>query len=271
MHLKRWITSLLALPFVIWLIMKGGPVFAIFIACISILGLREYFRIIFNTTGQKIFSPVSAPAFVAGPLIIAASYANSFKGIAVICSVDLFIVALLAAIRFRPTDQTLTPDAISKQIQGIIYIPVMLAFIIFIRNSHDGAMWVFLMLLIVFAGDTGAFYVGSYFGKRKLCPFLSPGKTIEGAIGGLVACILSGAGFKFFFFPQLLWTGSLLLFVSVGIAGPTGDIFESMLKRAGKIKDSGKILPGHGGVLDRIDALLFAAPVTYFFKEFILT
>jgi phosphatidate cytidylyltransferase len=132
-------------------------------------------------------------------------------------------------------------------------------------------LWIFLLLILVFLGDTGAYYVGSYFGQHKLCPAVSPNKTIEGSVGGLAASLGAGALFKHFFLPLLPWGLSLLFFFSIGIAGQVGDLFESQLKRVYKIKDSGTLLPGHGGVLDRIDALLFAAPVAYFFKEYVFT
>jgi phosphatidate cytidylyltransferase len=123
----------------------------------------------------------------------------------------------------------------------------------------------------VFIGDTGAYYLGSYFGQHKLCPAVSPNKTIEGSLGGLAASLGSGALIKHFFLPLLPWGLSLLFFLSISIAGQVGDLFESQIKRVAHIKDSGAILPGHGGVLDRIDALLFAAPVAYIFKEYLLS
>jgi phosphatidate cytidylyltransferase len=126
----------------------------------------------------------------------------------------------------------------------------------------------FFLLIFVFGGDTGALYAGTYFGRHKLIPAVSPGKTIEGSIGGFGVGILLGGLCKFFFMPAVSWGTCLLFFICVGFAAPMGDLFESMLKRVGKIKDSGTILPGHGGILDRIDALLFAAPVAYFIKQY---
>jgi phosphatidate cytidylyltransferase len=126
------------------------------------------------------------------------------------------------------------------------------------------------LFFVVFLGDTGAFYVGSYLGRHKLSPIVSPNKTIEGAFGGIAANLSVGAFFKYFFIPRLPWGLGLLFFLTLGVVGQVGDLFESKLKRDSNIKDSGSLLPGHGGVLDRIDALLFAAPVAYLFKEYIL-
>jgi phosphatidate cytidylyltransferase len=139
-----------------------------------------------------------------------------------------------------------------------------------IRNGGNGVWWVYFLVCTVFSGDIGAYYIGTYFGRHKLCPVVSPNKTIEGSVGGLALTLGVGALFKYFFMPLVPWGLSILFFLSIGIAGQVGDLFESALKRAGNIKDSGVLLPGHGGLLDRIDALLFAAPVTYFFKEYFL-
>jgi phosphatidate cytidylyltransferase len=135
--------------------------------------------------------------------------------------------------------------------------------------GHSGTIWIFLLLAIIFAGDTSAYYVGSYLGRHKLSPTISPGKTIEGAIGGLTANLVVGAIGKAFFLPDLAWSLSILFFLAVGIAGQLGDLFESEMKRSSNIKDSSNILPGHGGILDRIDAILFASPVAYVFIRFI--
>ena len=160
-------------------------------------------------------------------------------------------------------------DIIPKQIQGIVYIPLLLSFLVSIRRGPDGMIWIFLLLAVIFAGDISAYYVGSYLGRHKLSPTISPGKTIEGAIGGLAGNILAGSIGKFFFLPSLPWGFAILFFLSVGLAGQVGDLFESEFKRSSQIKDSGGLLPGHGGFLDRIDALLFASPVAYLFKIYI--
>jgi phosphatidate cytidylyltransferase len=164
----------------------------------------------------------------------------------------------------------LVSEIVTKQVLGIVYIPLLISYLVLIRNGIHGVIWVYFLLFIVFSGDIGSFYIGSFFGRHKLCPAVSPNKTIEGSVGGLVANLGSGALFKYFFMPLLPWGLSILFFLSIGVVGQVGDLFESELKRVGNIKDSGTLLPGHGGILDRVDALLFAAPVAYLFKEYIL-
>lgn len=284
MHLKRWITSIAILPFLVLLICKGGSfLFAVFIGIICILALREYFCIVFSkdrsmkienrSSKDKIFqlspSIFHLLSFIIGPMIIWAAYSNSFDIIICLIVLNLIVSGLISLRQFKHNSSM--PEIVAKQVLGIIYIPLFLSCLIMIRGRlDDGILWIFLLLSIIFAGDIGAYYIGSYFGRHKLCPAISPGKTIEGSIGGLVANLGTGALLKYFFFPLLPWGVSILFFLLIGIVGQVGDLFESELKRAANVKDSGVILPGHGGVLDRIDALLFAAPVAFFFKEYII-
>jgi phosphatidate cytidylyltransferase len=227
----------------------------------------EYFSIVSDAKG-KVVSVIMIIGVLAGALIIIATSGSSFNLVSGIIALNMIICGLISIPQYKTNPNVL--ETIKKQVQGIIYIPLLLSFLVLIRNQTDGMIWIFLILAVIFAGDISAYYFGSYLGRHKLCPAVSPGKTIEGSIGGLAANLFVGSLVKFFFLPTLPWALSLLFFLVMGIAGQAGDLFESMLKRSSKVKDSGGLLPGHGGFLDRIDALLFAAPVAYFFKEFIL-
>jgi phosphatidate cytidylyltransferase len=267
MHLKRWTTGIASLPFLFLMIYKGGLLFAISVSIICFLALWEYFRIVFNTKGKTISGIILLLATFVGPVIIWAAYKNALDFIIIIVAFNLIISGLFTITQFKSDPFIL--ENFTKQVLGIIYIPILLSFLILIRSGTDGMLWIFFLLFVVFAGDIGAFYAGSYLGSHKLCPSVSPKKTIEGSIGGLSSNLVVGLFFKYFFLSYLPLGASILLFLFIGIAGQVGDLFESALKRSADIKDSGSILPGHGGILDRIDALLFAAPVTYFFKQFI--
>ena len=271
MHLKRWITSLVLLPFVILLIYKGGSLlFAAFICILCIMALSEYFRIVFNIRGKaKSFDSLAfcLSAYVFGLMIIMAAYINSFDIILSLIILN-FISCALIALNFFKSDPSIL-DRVAKQVLGIIYIPLSLSCLVLIRNSADGIAWIFFLLALVFAGDTGAFYTGTLLGKHKLCPAVSPGKTVEGSIGGLLANLAAGFIFINFFLKSLPLVQSILFFLLIGVVAQAGDLFESGLKRNADVKDSGSILPGHGGIMDRIDALLFAAPVAFLFKEYI--
>ncbi|WP_222423960.1 phosphatidate cytidylyltransferase [Desulfamplus magnetovallimortis] len=161
-------------------------------------------------------------------------------------------------------------NAVSAQIQGIIYLPLFFSFLVLIRCSENGAHWIIWLWLIVGFSDTGAYYVGTYMGKTPLSPHISPNKSVEGAIGGIAAAAFIGGLYSLIFIDNASLPVSILFSMVAAAAGQLGDLFESSLKRAGAIKDSGTILPGHGGILDRFDGLLFAAPVAYIFKVFLL-
>ena len=263
MHKKRWITGLIAVPFLIFFIQKGGIWLFLLVAVAAELGLWEYYRIIFEEE-EKIASGLPIIGFFSVVFILYAAHRNAPDLIAVALAFNLLISALFAIWRFGSIPLVLKP--LMKQILGICYVPFLLSFLILIHNSEEGIVWVYFLLAIIFAGDISALYVGSAFGRHKLSPSVSPGKTIEGSLGGLAANLVIGSLIKLIFLPTLSWPHTLMFCLVIGLAGQIGDLFESVLKRSSQVKDSGGLLPGHGGILDRIDALLFAAPIAYFFK-----
>jgi phosphatidate cytidylyltransferase len=180
-------------------------------------------------------------------------------------------------------------EGIARTVLGPVYIYLPLVMLVLIDRLPGGYHYILFLLVIIFMTDTGAFYCGRLFGKRKLCPAISPGKTMAGAVGGVLF-----AAFSAFIFPYLFWLGYFIfklvggeaiaayifpdilrsfplnfsiigLALALSVAGQIGDLVESMLKRDHGIKDSGHILPGHGGILDRLDSLLFAIPVLYLY------
>lgn len=268
MHLKRWITGIIALPILIVIIGYGGSLlFSFFISIVFVLALWEYFRIQFNALNKSVFVPITVSGFITGIFIVWSAYSDLFNLIPVFLFIDLMLTAFIAVLLYKDNPKVI--EIVLKQVAGVLYIPLALSFFVMIRNSPDGIFWVFYILCMVFACDTGAFYTGSYFGKHKLCPAVSPGKTIEGFLGGMASVFVVGSVFKIYLMPLSSWGYNLSFFFLISIAAPLGDLFESMLKRTANVKDSGGLLPGHGGVLDRIDALLFALPVSYIFKTYI--
>ena len=268
MPLKRWITGLAALPFLIYLIVVGGFAFFGLVASVALLALWEYYRILFKASTDSATDPIPLAGFFTVPLIIFGAHMGSQASVMGFLALNLVVVALISLIRFDP--ERPGTESIFIQVLGVVYIAVPLALLVLIRGEAQGITWVIFILAIVFVGDTCAFHVGSHFGRHKLCPAISPGKTVEGAAGGLAGNLVAGGVVKLFFLPDLPWGWGLAFFIFVGLAGQVGDLFESRFKRLGKIKDSGAVLPGHGGILDRIDALLFAAPVAYLFKHVVL-
>ena len=146
---------------------------------------------------------------------------------------------------------------------GIHYLSLGV-FIARLRDLPEGIFWIFLLLLMTWLNDTFAYFFGHRFGKRRLAPKISPGKTVEGFLGGYLGTFLGFISCWIVFGRPISLLHGMLLVLTVGLAGPLGDLSESLLKRSFGVKDSGHVIPGHGGMLDRIDALLFTAPVVYF-------
>ena len=269
MHLKRWITAIVAVPLIFFLVFSGSPILLSFILIVvAIIALWEYFRIIFKGH-QRLIYYLAQPAYVLAIAIIIAAYFNHLDWVLLFLCLDVLFAGMVSMPMFKSNPNV--PDFIAKQVLSVVYIPTFLSFLVLLRNGREGVGWVFFVLCVVAAGDVGAYYIGSYFGRHKLCPAVSPNKTIEGALGGICANLLIGFIFAFLFIDGLSWPLALIIAVIVGITGQLGDLFESQFKRASDIKDSSSLLPGHGGMLDRIDALLFAAPMTYILKKIILS
>jgi phosphatidate cytidylyltransferase len=155
----------------------------------------------------------------------------------------------------------------AKSILGFFYIGLLPSFAFRIFDLPHGSIWFLLMLSVVFAGDTFAYLIGARWGKHKLMPKISPKKTVEGSLGGLIGSVVVASLFHVFI--PLPFESFIAMGLSIGIVAQLGDLFESMLKRVANRKDSGRLMPGHGGVLDRLDGVLFAAPIVFFFADWL--
>lgn len=153
---------------------------------------------------------------------------------------------------------------------GLLYVPLLFSFIVKVRELPDGLAWLFLTLSVTWAGDTGAYFAGRAFGRRKLFERVSPKKTWEGAVGGFLFSILFCVAYTHWLLPGVGLLAAVALGAVLDVVGVVGDLVESMFKRAFGVKDSGWIMPGHGGILDRIDSVLFTAPVTWLFVVYLL-
>ncbi len=147
---------------------------------------------------------------------------------------------------------------------GMFYVSFLISHFVLIRRLDDGKAWLFLILIATYIGDGAAYFAGTYLGRHSLYTLLSPKKTIEGAIAGLIGCIFATYACKYAFLRHLSGTHALWIGLALGISGQVGDMVESLLKRSVNVKDSGTLLPGHGGMLDRIDSILFTGPVGFY-------
>lgn len=264
-HMKRWLTGVVAVPILFGIIAFGGEIiFSILIILASMMGMQEYNRISF---GQGFLLEKTETLIIALFILLTAFFGNLpllLTGL----TFSVMAVLIMNLLRVRKTGPDMTCAA--RVILGILYIPLLMAHFILIRNTASGVLWVFFILVLAFSGDIAAFYIGRRFGKRKLLPEVSPGKTVEGTmglVGGSIAgCIL----FRFFFFPEMPVVHAVLLGLVGSIAGQLGDLCESALKREGGVKDSGTLLPGHGGILDRLDCLMFITPFVYHYQEYLM-
>ena len=147
---------------------------------------------------------------------------------------------------------------------GLLFVGICSTFVPLLATLEDGFLWLGLLTTITIASDTGAYYTGSNFGKHKLSPSISPGKTVEGLLGGVVCSMLFSWIYKVLFLPNQVTVKIVILAAIICLVGVCGDLTESIVKRANNTKDSGNILPGHGGILDRIDSILAAAPALFY-------
>ncbi|MBU0675010.1 MAG: phosphatidate cytidylyltransferase [Proteobacteria bacterium] len=151
---------------------------------------------------------------------------------------------------------------------GIFYVGFSFAHFSLLWTMNGGKYWLILLTVITVFSDSAAYYTGRYLGRHKLAPAISPGKTIEGMLGGLIGSIIAAIIVRLMFFPGFNMMTMVILTVFLSMVGVMGDLTESVIKRSMNVKDSGNILPGHGGVLDRLDSLMIATPVLFYMIHF---
>ena len=259
---KRIITALWVIPLVIATIWFDEPLpwFTILVAIWGLLAVFEFYRLV----AASGVSPLTYFGLIGALLFILSPH----------CTYDLLIPFLLTLIVVIPLIWLLLRPQKEQAfaswawtIAGILYVGWLLSYWVALRGLDDGRNWVFFALFITFASDTSAFFVGRALGKHHLAPRISPGKTWEGAIAGVFGAIIVSL---LFILPSplglpLSWWQALLLGLVVSIFGQLGDLVESLFKRNMGVKEASKRIPGHGGFLDRIDSVVFAGIVVYYY------
>jgi phosphatidate cytidylyltransferase len=269
-HINRWITALILIPLLLWVLIKGSTLLlAAVVTIVAIFAMGEYLKIIFQNDDNPVSNTIKIISYTASIMLIVGTCLGSWEIEFLILFLNFMALSIFVLFKFADNQEVF--QLIAKQILGIVYIPISLSLLIFMKEFDQGNLWIIWLLIVIFSNDTGAFYGGKFFGKNALSPNISPNKTIEGSIGGIITSLIFGFVFSVIFFKDfslsfLMIPASFML----AITGQIGDLFESAMKRASNIKDSGSILPGHGGMLDRIDGLLLAIPVLYVYLVFIV-
>jgi phosphatidate cytidylyltransferase len=260
---QRIITAFIGLPILITAIWFGIPWFTLLIAAIAFVGILEFYRMATSADIQPLtyFGVVFAVLLA---FIPHCQYAEAAPLLLTLVIVISLIWSLFRSTRERAFHNWAWTMA------GILYIGWMLSYWVSLRILENGREWVFFVAVTTIASDTSAFFVGRAWGKRRMAPTISPSKTWEGAIGGFLGAMALALILKAilslppFFLPANYWQAALLG-ATVSIFAQLGDLVESLLKRNTGTKDSGKLLPGHGGILDRIDGFLFSGVLIYYF------
>jgi phosphatidate cytidylyltransferase len=259
---KRVITGAFGGAALIALLVFGGVWGAILLAWLLSLGMLFEFGGLFFTLKDRVKKQIIL--VVIGSLMWGAKLFWHLPWGEILTAVFLIVAiwGLLSARNFERDLKKHTSDIVFSFF-GLMYIVVFLSFLPQLRAIPDGLHWVIGFFLLVWAGDTGAYFAGKAFGRHKLYALISPKKTWEGATGGVVASVLALLLYLNLTLTEVLWMHTVLVGFIVSVIAQLGDLLESQLKRAAGKKDSGVILPGHGGFLDRFDSIVFALPVMY--------
>jgi len=268
MHLKRWTTGIIGAALLVFLIsIQARWPFYIFLFVASLISLNEFL----NITAKDIPRFLRSSGYCITFILFLIFTIKQILLLPAVIFLFFGIPLIFHMLAYRSSDNKWNKEVIEKAVIGPIYICLPIAMLILVDMHPNGNIWIFFLLAVIFANDTGAFYAGKTLGRHKLYREVSPNKTWEGAFGGLILGLI--IAFIFLKVDALKVhnpdIGILCLVIGLSIAAQAGDLVESMIKRIYGVKDSGSILPGHGGALDRIDGLLFAIPVLYAYVAFI--
>jgi phosphatidate cytidylyltransferase len=260
MHLKRWISGLILAPALILVLLFAPPwVYLLFFLALISIGLKEYYALAL----PAISSREKWTGILLGWLFPLSLYSPNPR--CFLSALAFLLLFVLIRALFQPEEFSQRVEKAGKHLLGVLYISFLISHFILLLKLDSGRLLALFILASVYFGDTAAFYVGTAWGKRKLAPRISPGKTVEGGWGAVAGSIAGALIAKFLFLQELAWFHALPLGAIIGVVGQLGDLWESLLKRSARAKDSGDLIPGHGGLLDRIDSVLFAAPVVYYY------
>lgn len=256
----RELTALAVAPAAIWITGWAPPM--VFVVTLTIIALLALWELL--TMGRKKAYPIQRPVCLALMLLIVVACVHPDISLELGVYATLLVVPALYIFSGREIENALPATAVS--VLGTLYVGMLAGALIRLRidfGNIDGPRLVFFLLIVVWIGDAGAYYVGKRFGKHRLSPRISPKKTIEGGIGGVVVSLIAATVIHFTFFRNFALVHALPIALVLSVAGVVGDLAESLWKRSADVKDSSGLIPGHGGFLDRFDSILFTAPILY--------
>ncbi|HEX9059972.1 MAG TPA: phosphatidate cytidylyltransferase [Clostridia bacterium] len=267
----RVISSIIGIAILMLVIYLGNIPLGISITLLSIVGINE----LYSSFSKGGVNPVRIIGYISCIPVMALSISGEYKRVTSflgllksVNAIALFVYILLAALLIITVLMHGKRNLydISATMFGILYVPFLFSFIVLVRNMGNGIHYIWLIFIGAFATDTAAYFTGKTFGKTKFLPKVSPNKSIEGAFGGIVGCVVATLIYGYFIGGMPLYHFAILGVLN-GIVSQAGDWSASSIKRYMNIKDYGSIMPGHGGVLDRFDSILFVAPLVYFYLE----
>lgn len=267
---KRLLSTIIGIPLILSVIYLGGPVYLLFIEIIIIAGLAEYMRLAnVSHPGLKI------TGFLAAVLLSLLIYLNNGQNQSfhhnpadLLTTIFLTIIVLVAAFKIK---SNISWQQTALAFMGVFYLGWTLSYLLLVREEFPlGREYTYLLFFTIWAVDIGAYVMGKRFGKTKLAPAISPHKSWEGFFSGIVAGIVAGSLVKIFLLPQKSWLPCLGLILAITIIAQLSDLAESALKRNYDVKDSGGLIPGHGGILDRFDSFILTGPIVYYLIKWML-
>ena len=265
----RLVSAFLGIIILIIIVGAPGIYLNIALTIIALMGLNE----MFNAFKAANIKPVRWVGYISVLFVLFSQALKNINSYSVMYLI-FFIVVLTLFLHVVLSNNKITYIDVSVTLLAIFYISFLFSFFILTRNMEKGYLYIWFILIGGWVTDSGAYFVGKFFGKHKLIPVISPKKTIEGAVGGVVICtiimLLYGLFIKSYYAVNISIIHYLILGVVVSIFGQLGDLSASAIKRSTGIKDFGNIIPGHGGIIDRFDSILFVAPIVYFYLTIIV-
>lgn len=259
--IRRVLAAVVFLPMFFFLVHDLGPIaFFALVAVSGMFAVGEFYRLHLGTAPWPWWGWAGVAA--TGLMLSSAQWPTLLSDRAVLTGL-LALALCLPLLSAKPLSESLRDGMVL--IMGVLYVGLSLGYLLLTRAQPDGALLIFFVVLVTWAGDTGAYLAGKSMGRHALAPIVSPKKTYEGLAGGLALACLAALLARAWFLPRFSLVDCLALGVLLTLAGLIGDLAESAMKRSTGVKDSGALIPGHGGMLDRLDSLLFTGPAFYYY------